>query len=241
MIDRLATLAPWIAALIVLLIAAPGIAQAVVAVIALVLVPGWALSVFLLPRNGGGPVPRVLTAIGLGIAIAIAVGLVLSVTPFGTRLGPVVLLLAAAGLLAAAVTGRLPAPRSIPFDISAGQLRMLGVAVVLMVTSLGIARASTAFQRPQELVELWAVPATGNEVRLGITNSGSAAGEFRLVVMQADNPIEEWPDLRVEPGDTWEDVLTDLPAADVRAVLYEQDGPNAPFREVVLAAPAAPE
>ncbi|MBA2720929.1 MAG: hypothetical protein H0U52_17060 [Chloroflexi bacterium] len=230
----------WLAALALAIIASPAIVLALVAFLALFLIPGWLLTTRLLPDSIHGGASRAAASIGLGISFAILAGVILELTPLGIAAAPWLLLaVALGGGLQLALRFSRTRPRVARFGgVSTGQVALLGVSVLLAVGALGLSRVSVVTRAPAELTQLWLLPQSDGSIRLGVANYGRAGQDYRLVLQSPAGAVRDWPAIRLEPGQVWEETLSERPAGrgELRGILYRLEEPAEPYREVVLAA-----
>jgi uncharacterized membrane protein len=203
--------------------------------------PGYAASAALLgPRRVGGP-DSVLLTLGLSLPIAILTGLLLDA--FGANLSRETwaAALAIVTLIGVGVAwGRSP---SAIFQASpAGQGSMprlhrpdavvLGLAGVLVVIVVALARNGVAQQPTEPFSSVWLVPnAAGTQVRVGVANHEGHRTTYRLVLASPTSTVQEWPAVTVEDGQQWE---ADLPIISshgrLELQLYLADKPGFVYR-----------
>ena len=212
--------------------------------------PGYALSSALFPQRALRSEETLLLSLGLSLALAVAGGFILNLTSFGLQSSTWTVLLG--GITVAAGGGALvrrarngadgeAAPR---FHLDVGQALSLGLAVVLVLAALGVARASAAQQAQPGFTQLWLVPSGGEKVnlQLGVRSEEPAVTTYRVQLKVGGRVVKEWPSIKLEPNASWQATTALSPAppqdATLEALLYRSDQPGAVYRHVELAPPA---
>jgi uncharacterized membrane protein len=118
---------------------------------------------------------------------------------------------------------------------------LLGLAALLVVGALAIARDGAVQQRATGFTQLWVLPdnaAVEESVRLGVSNREPGQIGYRLLVTASGTIIGSWPRITLGPDEQWETSVV-LPtaqpaAATVEAVLYRLDSPGTAYRRVLF-------
>jgi uncharacterized membrane protein len=214
-----------------------GIASSIVAVATLVLLPGAGLGRLLVPARIETTGSAALVALGLGLAFAVVVGVALDLTTIGIEHAPTVLMAAAtvsAIALAPSAWRRMQRWR-VASRRSIHQASLIALALVLATGAYVGARVAAERQRPTELTQLWILPSSGDGIRVGITNVGTSAGEWRLVVRMGEEILADEEAIGLLPDESWE-ITVRVPdrAMPVSASLFGPDDIGA-AQEVTLA------
>ncbi len=215
------------------------------------ILPGYAVMAALFPRRALTPGEQALFALSLSLAASALGGLVLNVFPNGLRVQGWATYLAAltwsGALVAYYRRRRLPLPSqregltrpagSVPWL----QAALLGLALVAVGLSVGVARVGALAQPGPDFTQLWMIPVSETDhsvLRVGIHNQEAAPASYRLELVSGDRVLGEWSAIALKPGESWEimPVLPkDLPAAEpVRALLYRADKPDVVYRQGVF-------
>jgi uncharacterized membrane protein len=212
-----------------------GMAASVVATVVLVVLPGAGLARILLPPETRSLASWAAIALGLGLAFAVIVGVALDLLPVGIRHAPTVMLVASvlsAITLAPAALRELRRWRA-PSGDWTRQVGLIALSFLLATGAFAGARLAAQRQGPAELTQLWMLPATGTGVRVGVTNVGETAQEWRLIVREGTEVLADEPSIELQPGEGWETTI-EVPIRDsqVTATLFRPGG--GPAHEVTL-------
>ena len=234
-----------ISALVLLVATSPAIRVAFGLPFALVL-PGYAIVAALFPQRALGIPERLVLSIGLSLAVAALGGLLLNWTSWGLRVESWAVLLCATTCLASVIAikrrRRSPAVTSMPVGIglSGRQALLLGLAAVVVVAAIGLARTPAPQQSVQGYTLLWMLPSDDgnpNTVRLGVECMELAPTPYRLEVKVDGRIAQEWSSILLKPGAKWENRIV-LPAGfgsgTVEAALYRLDDLQSVYRQVIL-------
>lgn len=237
-----------------------GPVRAILALPLVLVVPGYALTLALLPRLRLGAGERLVLSLGLSLALAALGGFVLNWTPWGLRPQPWAVLLALTTLASGAVAG---ARRAVPARVGVPEGRgapgspvamhpssgsraplpalLLALATVVAGAAWWTARGGAVQQASAGFTQLWVLPAAGGDaltVRLGVHSREPAPVSYRLRLEVEGALIREWPAVTLDPGEQWEAVATLSPsqgaAGPIKAVLYRADAPATAYRHVLL-------
>ena len=118
---------------------------------------------------------------------------------------------------------------------------LLCLAVVVTGTAIGLTRLPVAPTDVAGYTLLWMIPAdTGNstEYRLGITSAEFAETRYHLQVSAGNRVAQDWPELRLKPGEAWETTIglqnDQVVSGSIVAELYRLDNPTMVYRHVML-------
>jgi uncharacterized membrane protein len=221
-------------------------AQVVLALLLVFILPGYALTLALLPKGKLGMVERLLLAVGASLATAILGGLVLNQTPWGLQTSSWIVLLSATSLMAGMVAWvrkeqppLAAATRPIRFTLQQGSLLILAVLVVGVALNLNYRPAPQ--QGFQGYTLLWMLPAKASSqdvVRLGVNSKEFTKTTYSLQVKVDGQVAYEWPSIELQPNGQWEDRIKlsseQLASSTVEAALYRLDTPESVYRHVLL-------
>ena len=117
--------------------------------------------------------------------------------------------------------GRFPARGAGWPAIGGVQLAMLGLAAVMAAGAVGLSRAPVAPADVQGYTLLWLTPETDGDtprLRISVQSAELTAQSYRLVLTASGVTVEEWPEVILAPGETWEltTFIVGVPTADTR-------------------------
>ncbi|RIK39969.1 MAG: hypothetical protein DCC55_16480 [Chloroflexi bacterium] len=222
-------------------------AQVLLALLLVFILPGYAITMALLPRGEWGMVERLLLAIGASLATSILGGLVLHQTPWGLQASSWIVLLTATTLAASAVAWvrkeqQPPTTRSkLPMRVTPQQGLLLALAVVVAGVALNVNDRPAPRHGFQGYTLLWMLPAEAGEqpiVRLGLNSKEFSATTYSLQVKVDGEVAHEWRSIELRPNEQWEERIElsqeQLTASTVEALLYRLDSPGSIYRHVLL-------
>lgn len=208
--------------------------------------PGYAITAAALPRYTLGLAERLLFSIGVSLAVTALGGLVLNWTPWGLQAGLWVLWLFSLTLGASAIAmvrrrrGAEVATEARGVGLNLRQGLLLGLAALVVVAAIGVARVPAPQQGLQGYSMLWIWPRSLTDqrtVRLGVSCMEFKPTTYRLQLEVNGRIVEEWPSIALDPGQTWEDRVElsteQIETGQVEASLYRQDAPAQVYRHVV--------
>jgi uncharacterized membrane protein len=227
----------------------PGLAGGVLVAAALLLVPGTAVTLALLPGNGTDNLVRSVTAIGMGFAIMVIGGVVLNQA--GVPLtAPTWLLLLAVVTAVGGVLSLLERRRSLPvmtlepaavpaprldWHLRPVQVALLVAALLIAAGSVRVAHVGVTDQPVTGFTQLWILPASGTfALQVGILNGEGAAQTYRLELVRGTQALGSWPAVQLEQGATWT-IGIPIPgggSGPVQARLYRSTEPSVVYRSV---------
>jgi uncharacterized membrane protein len=212
--------------------------------------PGYALTMALLPGLRGAP-ERLALTLGLTFAVDIAVGLLLQFFPGGLNATSWALALCGVTVLAClAAVGRRSAQVGADAErqvargatslrLSGRQALVGGAALVVALVAMWVALLPVPEQPDQGYTLLWAVPSEGapNSFVLGVRSMEPASSGFTLRLVADGQTLEQFP-IVLAPAETWQ-AQVELPTGGpsintVQALLYRADKPDAEYRSVDL-------
>jgi uncharacterized membrane protein len=250
-----------IAILSVVLAGSPPILRTPFGVLAVLVLPGYALTTVLFPTDEQLTLPeRVSLSLGMSLSI-IAVGALL-LDRLAGGLGPVTIRLALCATTLALLGGGLvrrraivpPVERPVPAN-RPGPSRAVRFTQALVVTSViaaAVSYAATIGDRPPDPTEFYALGDTNSvsryprdvnvgqpvTVRLGIHQVATAIGNYTIRIESNDVTLATVGPLSISPGKNWEDDATfAMPTVgDDREVLLRlfPDGASRPTRTLRL-------
>ena len=117
----------------------------------------------------------------------------------------------------------------------------MGLATVVTLGALSLARTPMPAPDIQGYTLLWIQPSGERipiAVRLGMSSQELTSTGYRLQVKVGNQIIQEWPAIRLMPGEEWETTIlmpvNSSSTAVVEAVLYRLDAPSVIYRRVML-------
>ena len=211
--------------------------------------PGYAMSAAILPRRFFGPPERLLLNLGLSLIVVALAGLVLYWLGWPLQTGTWAIVLSGFTVCASAIAWWRrrrshsvddPLPK-LHFNLSRRDGLLLGLAVLVAVVAIGLARMPTPPKGVAGYTLLWMIPAgdgNANDYRLGVNSMEFSAASYRLQVMLDGQVIREWPELQLAPGESWETPIAlqadRVGAGSLEATLYRLDNPDVVYRHVKL-------
>ncbi len=211
--------------------------------------PGYAMCRAMFPRRYFGLPERVLLSLGLSLIIIALGGLVLYWLGWSLLAATWAIVLSGFTLCASAIAwwrrrrshsadSLLPKPH---FNLSLRDGLLFGLAILVAVAAIELARMPTPPQGVTGYTLLWMIPAgdgNANDYRLGVNSMEFSAASYRLQVTLDGKVIYEWPELQLAPGESWEAPIAlqadRAPAGSVEATLYRLDNPGVVYRHVKL-------
>ncbi len=236
-----------VAMTLALLAPAIGPARALIALPLVLFTPGYAIVAAAFPSGRLGRIERLLFSVGASLALTALAGLLLHWTALGLRPAAWAVALGNITLVASliALVRRWRQPDSAPTQRIAGMTLveggLLGLAALLVVGALVIARDGAIQQRATGFTQLWVLPdsaAKEDSVRLGVSNREPGQIGYRVVATASGTIIGSWPQITLGPNEQWETTVT-LPtaqpaAATVEVLLYRLDAPENAYRRVLF-------
>ena len=232
-----------------LLAPAISIVRLVCALPLVLFLPGYAITAACFPQRPLDAVERLLFSLGISLAVTALIGLVLQWTHLSLQASTWAIVLSMTVVAASAIAwlrrkqyaAAEASPASMHSRPSFREGLLLGLAILVTGTAVGIARLPTPPSSVSGYTLLWMVPAGDgnvNDFRLGVSSQEFEATTYRLQVSVDGRLIGEWPELKLAPGDSWESLIG-LPsdragAGSVEAVLYRSDDPGTVYRRVEL-------
>lgn len=220
--------------------------------------PGLAVTAAAFPGRSFSRAERVLFTFGLSLALAILSGVALNWTPWGLTTTSISLLLGGTVLIACAIAfirrlNMAPwehvADRAAIEEMTNGNPTMrfsplqwltFGLAGIITAGALISAVVEAKRNPANDVLQMWMVPVEAkdlptNTVRIGVRNFEYANSQYRLQLMRGGYVVQEWAQLNVEPGNTWEITMTlqsTWPGnGPVEAILYQSNEPREAFRK----------
>lgn len=221
-----------------------GVARAGGALLLVLVLPGYSLSMLLAPESQSSWWVRIPFTVGLSMAATVAGGLALNLTPWGLTTESWVawlsgLTLAVGGL---ALTRLRPRPEAVPVTGKTVRrdVALFALAATVAVSAVLVAYVGTLQRSEADSTQLWILPdeqAGSNEIRLGIRSLEPATRNYRLRVSSGDWVLGDWPSIALTPGQLWEFALVLPPDSrlpeTVDALLYVS-GSDTVYRRAAL-------
>jgi len=211
--------------------------------------PGYAIAAALFPPRSLGVPERLLFSLGLSVIATALAGLALNLTPWGLQTSTWAIALAAIVLLAGTIAWRRRKPAAaitaVPVDTQFNlRLRdglLLGLAILVTGTAIGLTRLPVAPNGVAGYTSLWMIPANSSDstdFRLGFNSSEFTETRYRLQVRMGDQVVQAWPELSLKPGEAWETTIglhsNQVVSGTIVADLYRLDDPTTIYRHVKL-------
>ncbi len=234
------------ASIILLLLINPSITRVLLTLPLVLLLPGYAMTLILFPRDAVSLPERLLLSIALSVVFTALTGLVLHWTPWGIRttslwlvlllwLGVAVLIGKQRGIHHSEWSDAITPPLRPNFNLH--QWMILVLAGLGAITAVHVARTPASRQGLEGYTLLWIRPTDEpNWVQLGV-NSGEFATTKYQLQFEVNDVIREGPTLELKPGETWEGFIP-FPVEQIEdepltVLLYRLDKPTEAYRRVV--------
>jgi uncharacterized membrane protein len=216
----------------------------------ILVIPGYALTALLWGRQPLGAPERAVLSIGISLALAALSAILLDWTPLGIGGGQQTLLLGLVAL-AAIVTvlvrnlgrrdGRSEAgaraARRAFTSIRWRQALLFGIAVAIVASAVAYSAQSALQPHGAGFTQSWihVQDAKTGAVEIGLENDERQGQTYRLQLTFNNRPINEWKDVRLEPGQQWSANLS-LPQSGGQGIaelaVYRSDQPTTVYRKV---------
>lgn len=218
--------------------------QALLALPLVLFLPGYALTAALFPPRSLGIPERLLFSVGLSLVVTIIGSVALQWLQAGLTPATWATLLTALTLCASLVAWRRRraiVPMQLKINMSSAQGAVLGLAALVAVAAVTLARVPSPADGLEGYTLLWILPpetAQAPGVRLGVSCMEFWPTDYRLSLTLDDRVIGEWPTINLRPGEQWEGFVSlpsqgpDLGKVEVR--LYRLDNPEVVYRRVAL-------
>jgi hypothetical protein len=177
----------------------------------------------------------------LGGLLLHVIGLGLQTDAWVSFLGSITLVAAAGALhrtyrnqaIAAAPVAQSPIPMR--------SIGMVALALLLVVGAYQVARWGANNFGQSRFTQLWMTPMTATAeaqtIQFGVHSQEATALRYRLELKVNDTVAQEWNDLVLAPGQTWETTvalpLAQMAEGELAAYLYREDLPATAYRYVV--------
>ncbi len=234
----------------VVIVLAPGlpVLRAVCSILLVLVLPGYALAAALLPGRFLDLPQRILFSLGLSLVVAVLTGLILNQLNQPLQLNTWDVVLAVFTIIMALVAawrkrslGAQPAA-GYPYRFRPSWREGLLLVLALLVAgaALQLARLPTSNPSVSGYTMLWIVPASDgtNQVRVGVDSQEFTPTRYNLQVLNNGRLLQQWTDVAVEPGNTWQTsigITTTAPLTNtIEARLYRSDQPDQVYRHVSL-------
>jgi len=208
--------------------------------------PGYALAAALFARQSLGVSERILFSVGLSLLVDIIGGLIVGSLHWRLQNGTWAVLLVGI-TLGASITagirrkGSITAPSKFHLKLNARESLLLGLAVMVTLGAIGLARTPVPAKDVEGYTFLWMQTkskAEPTKVRVGINCMEFISTKYNLQISADGQIVREWNGIQLAPGEKWETTLT-IPmdsssARMVEALLYRLDAPKIVYRRVTL-------
>jgi uncharacterized membrane protein len=218
----------------------------------ILVIPGYALTALLWGRHQLGAPERVVLSIGISLALAALSAILLDWTPLGIGGAQQTLLLGLLALVAiVAIVLRDLGRRGGRSEAGAGraprlfasfkwrQALLFGIAMAIVASAVAYSAHSALRPRGTGFTQSWinVQDAKAGVVDVGLENDEVQAETYRLQLTLNKRPVNEWRDVRLEPGQQWSTKLS-LPQSQgqrvAELVVYRSDHPTTVYRKVQL-------
>ena len=214
--------------------------------------PGYALlqAIFRRPFEGG--LMSLMLVVGISISLAVLGGILLNLTPWGLQSVSWILLISmfTVGCVLLGLIRRVQkqpvemsvqdrSPFRLPHPVS---VLFAAVSIVFAIGALWIARDG-AFAQHSAYTRLW-INGDNNAFQVSIQSHETTEVDFNVEVKIGNTVIQEWPDVQMLPGVTWNSQMTlskklrDIAASMdhpyISAALYRLEAPDILYRYVTL-------
>ncbi len=220
----------------------------VISALPLVLIlPGYALTAAFFPARSLDIPEYVLFSLGLSLAVTAVAGLALHMLGLSLQANTWAITLTAITVVACLIgmwRRRRPVaatPARVPVRPGLREALFFGLAIVVIGAALYLTRLPTPPTNVSGYTQLWLIPASdGNpsSLRVGVDSKEFATTSYRLQVTVNGRVVNEWPDLQLAPGGSWQfpiELQANQPAFTlVEAALYRLDDPTTVYRQVRL-------
>jgi hypothetical protein len=237
-----------LSAALALVLPADSIVRLICALPLVLFLPGYAITAALFPPRSLGVPERLLFSLGLSVIVTALAGLALNLTPWGLQTSTWAIALAAIVLLAGTIAWRrrqdaaiTAVPVDTQFKLRFREGLLLGLAVLVTGTAIGLTRLPVAPDGVAGYTSLWMIPAdpgSSNDFRLGLNSSEFTETRYRLQVSVGDQVVQAWPELSLKPGEVWETTIglrsDQVVSGTIVADLYRLDNPTTIYRHVKL-------
>ena len=237
-------LASMLLLILVLVAIEPGAVRTAAAVLLVLFVPGFALTIILFERDQLGTPERILLSVGLSIAITALVGLLLNWTPWGlqpTTLWTALLLGLVLEVAVIVFIRRLKpvnvARQPVYVNFTPRQWVLMGVAALVTLMAVRVASTPAPEQGLDGYTVLWVQPTEmPDTIQLGVNSEEFEPTKFQLK-FEINGVIREGETLELNPGETWEGLfrlpIDHLAGSPLTVSLYRLDDPTEVYRHVV--------
>lgn len=211
----------------------------VLATIAVLVLPGYALAKALFPKHEVEGTEFFVITLGLNLALVALGGLVLHWSPWYIRpatwsilFGPITIIFAAVALIR---------KRNHTDDAQPAENRKLtllqglciALAILVVAGAIYDARDQARGHATVGHTQLWMLPVDADAVRVGVRSEETTTMGFRLEV-HVEGVLAWQADIDLQPGETWERILTlsEFQPSSIEARLFTADNPDVVYRRV---------
>ena len=222
--------------------------RVILALLLLLLLPGYAFYAALFVKHSFGAAEHILGIVGSSILIAIAAGVILNGTSWGLSTSSWADMLCGLTLIGCLIAGLRRSEADyksfLPVKINPGWGQGLILFLAVLVTVGAVGLSQTAISNPANLqgyAILWILPVEKDApkaVNLGIMNDQFSTTDYDLRIIINNKVVYEWPNIKLTPGEKWEETygIPGKPSSStpIEATLYRLDNPDAVYRQVKL-------
>jgi len=209
--------------------------------------PGYMILTAVFTTDLLGIPERIAYAVAISIATTALSGLLLDTTHWGLQPVAWVSLLTVITLTASVVAFlrisyvkyNIDADMS-AFSVNFDDLIIMGLAGVVVVLALLVARVGAERVPSDQYTEFWMVPQdeAAPVMALGIRNQEQERVHYRLELKTRNNLINEWEMITLESGETWEErypiPLRYAATTYLKADLFRLDDPSRAYRQLTI-------
>ena len=215
--------------------------------------PGFALSKAMFPAKSLSISERLLLSLGLSLTIVVLGGFLLNWLPGGlqTITWSIMLILTILGASLVSLVrksteksinlGNCNDLRMIIRGASVSQVVLLGLAFLVIIGAIWVARTGAIQQKYTNFTQLWMLPNDSiapNTIRLGVNSMEQSEISFKLLLKSGKGIVFESYLIELKPGEKWEKIVqipTQLPNVGlIEADLFRLDEPDVIYRMVKL-------
>jgi len=231
---------------VALLLNLPPVLKLLFGILLIFVLPGYAVTLALFTPVTPGIFERICLTLGSSLAIVVLSGFLLHLLGAGLQFETWLLFLsmitASGGGIAYFRSGVHQNEKRQSLSITMEQAMLLSCAFALILSSILLSRANeTQFQHgASSFTQLWyqcAAVENGEVLIISLRSSEETDMNYRLVLSNGDQILEEWDGIHLKPGQQWDAAVT-LPAAgetqELEAKLYRSGGPLQVYRRLSI-------
>lgn len=203
--------------------------QALLALIVVCLVPGYAVQEMLFVGHALPTAERLFISVVISLSVVILGGLILHQTPWGLQALSWVSYICVVTIVASAIAvtrnslpvNKNPLPSLRPSIVVMSFTLLCSFVIVLMAMNNAVQGVAQAPVRAY--TQLWLLPSgNGNSVTIGVVNFEQTEQTYRAILLSGGNLLKEWEDITLRHGETWE-IVEQLPSkGDIQSLVEVQ-------------------